>query len=548
MKNKGRLYLVIYTVLSLIAILIGWNYPFLWGKMTHPSTQKSVETIKEIAQRPHSFRDSTERMRVCNYLIEQLESKKLSPEILRKDSVKTRLNTYVTANNIFVRIDPPHPTDSTNFLLLMAHYDSTGIPSGLDSTRYSYGAADDGYGVGTIMALLDDMLGYYNEWKQGVCILFTDLEEEHMGGMIGTKELYPEIFNHVGFAINVETRGVKGPALLFETSPNNSKLLDLYAEAKYPFGYSLTSTVYRFMPNYTDFGVIKDEIPGINIAVINNLNYYHTHLDHIDNISEESLSHYLQKLDPIVEAYLTSPKYSAPNSLQADSDKIYFLFPPFGILNFSNDSWMFINILTFAMLLFFIFRITFHYHYKWVMILRYQIGWVFLLILSFFAGSYIIKGLCFLHNLHFDFTNTRYLPYDIIYTFTLVCCIVGIMAYIGYKGSDKRKTDWWLNLIIITNLLSIICYVAIQDNFLLLLPGLFGLINFYLFISKRMKWLGVILNLSLLLIETAFIHQLFHALTSGIVGLLVVLGIIILIPVICYGLYIGQILKKWNLA
>lgn len=547
MGNTRIFLLIIYLSLSLSAVLIGWNYPFLLDTLTHPATEKALLTIEDIGKKPHSFRDEEERTRVCNYLLAQLQSKNLSPVTLSTDSVRTRLDTYVTANNIFVRITPPHSSDSVNYLLLMAHYDSTGIPSGLDSTRFSYGAADDGYGIGIIMSLLDNMLSYRSEWKQGVCILFTDLEEEHMAGMKGVKKMHPEIFNHIGLAINIEARGVKGPALLFETSPHNSKLLELYSEAGLPYGYSLTSTVYGFMPNYTDFGIIKDEIPGMNIAVIDNLNYYHTHLDNPDNISEESLSHYLIQLSPLTQTYLISEKYKTKNSLRSDSDKIYFLFPPFGLLQFSKELWSFLNFLSIAIFLIFFFRIIYHCKYKWNTIFKYQVGWMIILVLLFFSGTCVIKSLCYFYDVPFALLNTRYLPHDTCITFILIGIFICILTYLWYKNTEKRKADWWLNLVIFTNLLSILCYVTITDNFFLLLPGLFGLINFYLFAVNRIKWLGVILNLCLLLTETSFIRQLYYALTCGITGLLTILSVVILIPVIFYGFYIANTIRRSSL-
>ena len=86
-------------------------------------------------------------------------------------------------------------------------------------TVWSYGAADDGYGLGVILENVDQALKYKADWKQGIKVLFTDAEEVGMMGMKAQLQNNREVFDNVGLIINLETRGPYGPALLFETSP-----------------------------------------------------------------------------------------------------------------------------------------------------------------------------------------------------------------------------------------------------------------------------------------------------------------------------------------
>ena len=109
-----------------------------------------------------------------------------------------------------------------------------------------------------------------------------------------------ELFDNINFVINIEARGVKGDALLFETSKNNASIMELYSNAKYKRGFSLTSFVYNILPNFTDFNHVKDSIPGVNFAVIDNLHYYHTDKDNFDNISLSSIQHYGEQISPIL--------------------------------------------------------------------------------------------------------------------------------------------------------------------------------------------------------------------------------------------------------
>ena len=154
--------------------------------------------------------------------------------------------------------------------MLVAHYDSRYHNIVRGDTVYSYGAADDGYGLGVILESVNIALKYRPQWNQGVKVLFTDSEEHELDGMYNAVTNNYELFDNVNFVINIEARGVKGDALLFETSKNNASIMELYSNAKYKRGFSLTSFVYNILPNFTDFNHVKDSIPGVNFAVIDN--------------------------------------------------------------------------------------------------------------------------------------------------------------------------------------------------------------------------------------------------------------------------------------
>ena len=178
--------------------------------------------------------------------------------------------------------------------------------------------------------------------------------------MVGMKLAYQsnkEIFEHVGLVINIEARGTYGPVLLFETSPGNEKLMELYGNhAQYPYTYSLTSVVYKFMPNDTDFSIVKDTIPGFNFSVIADVNHYHTELDHLDNISEISLQHYGEQIVPIIKHYLTHSKYNNKNYFRSDKDSINFTIPLLGFFHFPQTGYWALNICITVLFLFILFQ------------------------------------------------------------------------------------------------------------------------------------------------------------------------------------------------
>ncbi|MEG1586298.1 MAG: M28 family peptidase, partial [Bacteroidales bacterium] len=349
MKKKYTPFILIF--LLCVTFWISWSYPFIKFRNDEIATGHMLKSIEKISHTPHSFRNPKERAMVRSYLTEQLQKQGAQVQLFSYDSIPTRTGDSVRITNIYARLDPKQVHDSTQYILFLAHYDSSGKTSALtpDST-YSFGAADDGYGLAVILETVRRLKQTHSEWRQGIKVLFTDLEEEHMAGMKKALERNPEIFDQVNFAINIEARGVKGPALLFETSPRNEKLMQLYRVASDTYSYSLTSAVYRVMPNYTDFACIRNQIPGLNFAVIDNLNYYHTEQDQFTNVSEKSLNHYLRQITPITRKYLTDPYFSAPDALQGKRDRIFFLFPPFGTLLFSITTW---KIITYAIIFLF---------------------------------------------------------------------------------------------------------------------------------------------------------------------------------------------------
>ena len=45
---------------------------------------------------------------------------------------------------------------------------------------------------------------------------------------------------------------------MFETSPNNKAVLNLYEATDKPYSYSITPEIYRLLPNGTDFTVFLE--------------------------------------------------------------------------------------------------------------------------------------------------------------------------------------------------------------------------------------------------------------------------------------------------
>ncbi len=162
-------------------------------------------------------------------------------------------------------------------IILLAHYDS--VPAGP-------GASDDQSGVATILETIRALKARGLKSKHPILAVFTDGEE---AGLLGAAAFVanPALKARVGVVVNAEARGNNGPSLLFQTSPGDSRLIDLYAN-NVP-GYatsSLFAVIYKLLPNDTDLTVFLNAgFTGFNFAFSGNVAHYHTPLDtraHLD--------------------------------------------------------------------------------------------------------------------------------------------------------------------------------------------------------------------------------------------------------------------------
>lgn len=146
-----------------------------------------MKDIEVISKEHHSVAHPEERARVREYLVQRLEQ--LGADTVmqyRYDSLVGPQNKHVVytfdAVNVLAEFAPAD-VRITTYLLMVAHYDSRYSQPMPKDTVWSYGAADDGYGVSVILETVNQALKYRQDWKQGIKVLFTDAEEVGMMGM-----------------------------------------------------------------------------------------------------------------------------------------------------------------------------------------------------------------------------------------------------------------------------------------------------------------------------------------------------------------------------
>ena len=229
-----------------------------------------------------------------------------------------------SADTIVVEV----PGKSERTMALMAHYDSAtaeadenGEVQITDGT--SHGAADDGYGVATIIETLRALKAEGRQPENSLKIVITDAEEIGLIGASNEMRHHRSDYDDVDLVLNLEARGMSGPALMFETSANNSAVAGYFlSQAKQPVATSLFPSLYSRMPNSTDMTVLIPEgFTVLNIAAIGEAEHYHHSTDAPQYVDHSTLQHYGDQVLDLTRAWAFDGQ--AP-TLTADGDLHFF--------------------------------------------------------------------------------------------------------------------------------------------------------------------------------------------------------------------------------
>ena len=485
------------------------------------SSARVVKDLEVIAQEPHSVAHPGARDRLLNYLTERLEKLGGNPQTYVYPNITSRKFTF-DAKNLLAEFPPLKASSDTTYLLMMAHHDSRYPWKLMGDTVTALGAVDDGYGLGIILESIHQALKYRNEWNQGIKVLFTDAEEVDLQGMKATYQYNKEIFDNVGLILNIEARGPFGPALLFETSPRNERLVKLYADhARYPFGYSITNMVYQQMPNGTDFNIVRDSIAGFNFSPVQDINHYHTDLDNIHNISEKTIQHYGEQIMPLMKEYLTNKEYAEKGYFLAEEDVIYFSIPLLGTFHFPKNTYWLLNIGVFLLLLHLMFK---QKNLPWKTILKPS-GITIALGLGWIVIGEVIAWLSALSvGARFKlFGTVQGIPFD--------NAVILLSVLILVMGMVRFVQNLYASLFTLM-LLSFIALIIAGENMMFFIPLCIGTLSVMLWqatSSRIFPLLGVCL---ILLHAFSFVYIIAMALTIGALGLVLLVAFCHLIVVI----------------
>ncbi|MDX1416673.1 MAG: M28 family peptidase [Candidatus Promineifilaceae bacterium] len=243
------------------------------------SAERAMQHVIAIAQQPH-VTGSSEIFAVRDYILSELTALGLDPEV-QQTVAQSFLNekNVALAENIIARIPG---TDSTRAILLLGHY---------DTPDNSPGAGDNSTSVATLLETARALTAS-PPIKNDIILLFPDAEENTVAGAKAAQK-HP-LLSDVGLVLSLEMRGIGGPVYMFETGPNNGRIIPEFAKAvPHPSANSLQREVYAVMPNNTDFTGYRDAgYAGFNISTIERTTHYHAPMSTVEELDLGSLQHH----------------------------------------------------------------------------------------------------------------------------------------------------------------------------------------------------------------------------------------------------------------
>lgn len=245
------------------------------------AADRAAMDVSLLAARPHPI-GSPANAQVRNDLTRRMAELGLSPEVRAGVGIAPPGNpeqlTGGPVENVIGILpgrDPSKPA-----LALMAHYDS--VPA-------SPGAADDIMGVAVALETVRAIKAQ-GVPDRDVMLVITDGEET---GLLGANHFFQRdpLAKRIGMVINVEARGSAGRVNMFQTSPDNGELIDLFRRtAQRPVSSSLAVLIYEKMPNDTDLTeTLRVKTPGLNYAIIGRQFDYHSPTSTPANLDRRSL-------------------------------------------------------------------------------------------------------------------------------------------------------------------------------------------------------------------------------------------------------------------
>jgi hypothetical protein len=281
-KNRGLVIAGIGAALILAATLAAYRTPEPLGVDAAPtlfSAARAQEILKELVGDgvPHPMGSAADA-KVRDLIVKRLTALGYATELQTGLSCN-EFGACGTPTNIVATRGEFGGSDA---VMLAAHYDS--VPAGP-------GASDDGVGVANLLEIAR-VLSVMPAPKHPIVLLVTDGEEAGLlGASLFTRE-HP-LAKRIWAAVNMDTRGVSGASLMFETGTANAWLMRLYGRSTLePITNSLCYVIYKTLPNNTDFTIFKAaSYQGFNLAFIGDVAYYHTPLDNFESASPTTMQH-----------------------------------------------------------------------------------------------------------------------------------------------------------------------------------------------------------------------------------------------------------------
>uniref|UniRef100_A0A3Q1K5W1 Endoplasmic reticulum metallopeptidase 1 n=1 Tax=Anabas testudineus TaxID=64144 RepID=A0A3Q1K5W1_ANATE len=317
---------------GLAACLVSGFILLLWG-LVHLSLQQLVigkptgefnalrarqhlEQITSVGPRPVGSQEN--EVLTVGYLLEQIENirvetaagpHQLTVDVQRPtgsfsiDFLGGFTSFYDRVTNIAVRLEPKG--GAQHLMLANCHF---------DTVANSPGASDDAVSCAVMLEVLHSLANQSTPLLHGVIFLFNGAEENILQASHGFITQHPWA-KQVRAFINLEAAGVGGKEVVFQTGPENPWLVQAYVHAaKHPFASVVGQEVFQsgIIPSDTDFRIYRDfgNIPGIDLAFIENGFIYHTKYDTADRILTDSIQRAGDNILAVLKHLVMSEKLS----------------------------------------------------------------------------------------------------------------------------------------------------------------------------------------------------------------------------------------------
>ncbi|XP_076836820.1 endoplasmic reticulum metallopeptidase 1 [Brachyhypopomus gauderio] len=265
------------------------------GEFNAVRARKDLERITGVG--PRTVGSVENEVLTVNYLLEQVEQIRsesgAGPHAVTLDLQRPTgsfsidflggfTSYYDRVTNIAVRLEPKD--GAQHFMLANCHF---------DSVANSPGASDDAVSCAVMLEVLRSLASLSSPLTHGVIFLFNGAEENVLQASHGFITQHPWAKQVKAF-VNLEAAGVGGKEVVFQTGPENPWLVQAYVHAAvHPFASVVGQEVFQsgIIPSDTDFRIYRDfgNIPGIDLAFIENGFLYHTKYDTSDRILTDSI-------------------------------------------------------------------------------------------------------------------------------------------------------------------------------------------------------------------------------------------------------------------
>ncbi|XP_037609140.1 endoplasmic reticulum metallopeptidase 1 isoform X1 [Sebastes umbrosus] len=299
------------------------------GEFNALRARRHLEQITSVGPRPVGSHEN--EVLTVGYLLEQIENirvetaagaHQITVDVQRPtgtfsiDFLGGFTSFYDRVTNIAVRLEPKG--GAQHFMLANCHF---------DTVANSPGASDDAVSCAVMLEVLHSLANQSSPFLHGVIFLFNGAEENILQASHGFITQHPWA-KQVRAFINLEAAGVGGKEVVFQTGPENPWLVQAYVHAaKHPFASVVGQEVFQsgIIPSDTDFRIYRDfgNIPGIDLAFIENGFIYHTKYDTADRILTDSIQRAGDNILAVLRYLVTSEKL-ADSSEYRHGNMVFF--------------------------------------------------------------------------------------------------------------------------------------------------------------------------------------------------------------------------------